>query len=53
LGTLLKGCKRDSAPRPLLAIERTDEAAAHADAMKAAGETGGKYHEIIGHWQIT
>jgi hypothetical protein len=36
-----------------IATERTGKAPAHADAVKAACEAGGKYHQIVGHWQIT
>jgi hypothetical protein len=35
-----------------IVAERTSETAAHPDAMKAACETGGKYHQIVGHWQL-
>jgi hypothetical protein len=36
-----------------IVAERTGKAAAHPDAMKAACEPGGEYHQIVGHWQIT
>ncbi len=35
-----------------IVAERTGKAAAHPDAVKAACEAGGEYHQIVGHWQI-
>ena len=36
-----------------IAAKRASEAAAHADAMKAAGEARGEKHEIIGHGTLS
>ena len=40
-------------PPAWIAAQRAGKAAAHPDAVKAAGEAGGEYQQIVGHWQIT